>query len=99
MDQIDPTIAEQAGAGRHVAIAAVIVWALVAAMKSPAFPLDIPPKARPWLALALGQVYAVLAAVVGGIPWGAALVDGLVATTLAVTGQELGAAALRRGAP
>ena len=96
---MDPIIAEQAGAGRHVAIAAVLVWALVAALKSPAFPLEIPPRARPWLALVLGQVYAVLAAVVGGVPWGVALVDGLVATTLAVTGQELGAAALRRGAP
>lgn len=99
MDEIDSTIAEQAGAGRHVAIAAVIVWALVATLKSPAFPLQVPPRARPWLALALGQVYAVLAAVVGGVPWGVALVDGLIATTLAVTGQDLGAAALRRGAP
>jgi len=97
---IDPNITEQAAAGGHVALAALAVWMLVALVKSDKIPINIPPAARPWLAFALGQTYAVLAAVVGGVRWELAVVEGLFAALGAVGTQELGAgfAALFRGA-
>jgi hypothetical protein len=49
------------------------------------FPLNIPDRFKPLIALVLGQVYAVLEAVYGGSPWGTAVGHGLIAT-LAATG-------------
>lgn len=92
MDLSD-VIKESAGAGHRVAIAAALVWLLVAVLKSDLVPVDFAPRARPYLALGLGQLYALLEAVVGGMSWSAAVVAGLVATVTAIGSQELGAAA------
>jgi hypothetical protein len=96
---MDEQVITQAGQGSHVAGAALAVWVLVSVLKSDRVPINVPPAVRPWLALVLGQVYAVLSAVVLGQPWGAAVVDGLLATTLAVTGQELGSSVTRLPPP
>lgn len=93
MEEIPESTVQSAGNGSLVAIAAVVIWALVALAKSPALPIDIPPRVRPWLAFGLGQAYAVLSVVLSGVPWGEAIAHGVVATVLAIGGQELGSSA------
>lgn len=90
MDQVSESIQESASRGEYAAVAALVVWALVALVKRPDIPIPLPPRARPLLALGLGQVYAVLEAVVGGMPWGAAIVRGLVVAAGAIAAHEVG---------
>lgn len=93
MEQIDSTLVESASKGSWVAVAALVTWALIAAMKSDRIPINIPPRARPIIALVLGQVFAVLSAVMGGVSWPAAVVSGVAAAAFAIAGQEIGSAA------
>lgn len=93
LETLDESVVESASRGELVPLAAAGVWLLVRLLKSDAFPVDIPPRFRPLLALVLGQVSAVLLAVVGGMSWRGAVVSGLIATALAIAGQELGASA------
>lgn len=82
-----------ASQGAHVAAAALVVWCLIQVSKSPLIPVDFLPRQRPFVALLLGQAYAALEAIVFGTPWGMALVMGIVSTTMAIGGQEIGSAA------
>ncbi len=90
MDPINTSIQESAARGGYAALAAIVVWAVIAIVKRDDVPIPLPPRYRPLLALALGQVYAVLEAVVGGMPWGAAIVRGLVVAAGAVAMHEVG---------
>jgi hypothetical protein len=92
MDPIDQTVQDSASHGSWAAIAALVVWGLVAALKSDKTPpwLTPPVAYRPLVAFALGQGYAVLELVVHGMPWGSAVVRGVVVAAIAVGGQELG---------
>lgn len=85
-------VQDSASHGGLVGIAALTIWLLIGFLKSDA-PLaksiPLPPRARPLLAVALGQTYAVLEAVLGGIPWGAAIVRGLLASAGAIGFQEV----------
>lgn len=83
------TIQDSAANGDRVAIAAVTVWALIAIVKRPEVPIPLPPRARPFLALGLGQVYGVLEAVVGGMAWRSALLRGLVVACAAIAAHEI----------
>jgi hypothetical protein len=76
------------------------VWGAVALLKSDKTPswLTPPVAYRPLVAFALGQGYAVLEAVVHGMPWGSAVVRGVVVAAIAIGGQELGSK-LKNGAP
>jgi hypothetical protein len=92
MDPIDQTVQDSASHGSWAAIAALIVWGSVAMLKSERTPpwLTPPPAYRPLVALALGQAYAILELVVHGMPWGSAVVRGIVVAAIAIGGQELG---------
>lgn len=50
---------------------------------------NIPAKARPWAALALGVASGVLEAVVAGTAWPTALVGGVVSALTAISGHQL----------
>jgi hypothetical protein len=93
MDPIDQTVQDSASHGSWAAIAALVVWGSVAVLKSEqdaalAHPAAGVP-ARSWR-FALGQAYAVLELVVHGMPWGSAVVRGVVVAAIAIGGQELG---------
>lgn len=91
MDPIDQTVQDSAAKGSWAAIAALVVWAVIALAKSDKTPPWMtPPVAwRPLIAVLLGQVYAVLEAGVHGMPWGSAVVRGFVVAAAAIAGQEL----------
>jgi len=91
MQQIDQTVVDAASSGSWVAIAALVVWALIAIAKSSWTPTSWTPPAhlRPLIALGLGEVYGVLEAVVGGMKWGPALVRGFMVAAFAIAGQEI----------
>jgi hypothetical protein len=103
---MEDLVVREAGTGSTVALAALVIWVLISVLKSNAVPINIPPRVRPWLALLLGQAYAVLVVMLQGTPAREAIVQGAVATVLAIGGQELGGSAgpailgaLRKGAP
>jgi hypothetical protein len=85
---------------RWIPLAALVIHGLTRALKSdrvPA-PLDrIPPAARPGVALGLGALAGVLDHVTGGTPWGTALLAGLLAAALAMSGHDVGIEWLRGG--
>lgn len=87
--KIDSALVESASKGEWLAILALLVWCTVAFLKSDHVPVFIPPRARPILALVLGQVFAGLTAVMGGMSWPAALATGLLATMSAIGVQEI----------
>ena len=89
MEKIDSLTLESASRGSVVAISIALIWLAVAFLKSDRFPIDIPPKVRAPLAVALGQLLAVLGAVQSGVSWPAAAIAGLVASSGAVTFQEI----------
>lgn len=90
IEVIDQTIIESASKGEWVPVIAFVTWLLVAAIKSDRFPVDIPPRARPIVAVVLAQVLASAQAIMGGISWRGAVLSGVVAAALAIAGQELG---------
>jgi hypothetical protein len=83
---------------KWVPLAALVITFAVRLLKSDTkIPIDIPPRWRIWLALALGCVSGVLEAVVTGTKWEAAIVGGLVSTGLAVLGQNIVIDSMRGG--
>lgn len=70
------------------ATAAFVIGGAVRAIKADAFPVNIPKRALPWLALVLGALSAALDARMNGVDWEAAAASGLTATALAVFGHD-----------
>ena len=70
---------------------ALLISVVVRALKPPSpFPdrLHVPPRVRPWLAVALGQLAAIADAIAVGTPWRTAALHGLAAAATAVLGHE-----------
>lgn len=86
---------------RHqwVGLAAVIIGLVVRLMKDDTRfpPLSIPPRWRPWVALALGVVSGVLQAASTGTPWKDALLGGVVSACTAIAGHDTIVNSLRGG--
>lgn len=70
------------------ATAAVVIGGAVRAIKADAFPVNVPKRALPWLALVLGAASAALDARVNGVAWEVAIATGITATALAVFGHD-----------
>lgn len=70
------------------ATAAFIIGGAVRAMKAGAFPVNVPKRALPWLALVLGAGSAALDARMNGVGWETAMATGITATALAVFGHD-----------
>ena len=62
------------------ATAAFVIGGAVRAIKAGAFPVNIPKRALPWLALVLGAVSAALDARLNGVGWETAVATGVTAT-------------------
>ena len=92
MDELNSLTVESASKGSWVAIAALVIWLFIRVLKSDSVPVSIPAPWRPVLAVGLGQAFAVLSSVVGGLSWPAAVVSGLVAAAGAIGSQEVGGA-------
>ena len=76
-------------AHKWIAVSAVVIGAIVRLSKEDTIvPIDVPAKWRPLLAIALGQISAVLEHLAAGAPWGAAIVDGILASVVAILGHE-----------
>lgn len=71
------------------ATAAFVIGGAVRAIKADSFPLSVPKRALPWLALILGFVSAALDARMNGVDWGTAAAAGVTATALAVFGHDV----------
>lgn len=85
---------------KWIAIAALVIGFVVRLLKSDTkIPVDIPPRYRVWLALALGGAAGALDKLVGqeGVTWTAALVQGLLAAVLAIVGHNVVIDSLRGG--
>ena len=93
MEQLNQLTVESASKGSWVAIAAICIWLFIRVLKSDSIPVSIPAPWRPILAVGLGQAFAVLSAVLGGLSWPAAVLSGLAAAYGAVGTQEVGGAA------
>ncbi len=70
------------------ATVAFVIGGAVRAIKAGAFPVNIPKRALPWLALVLGAVSAALDARLNGVGWETAAATGVTATALAVFGHD-----------
>lgn len=70
------------------ATAAFLIGGAVRAIKTNAFPLNVPKRALPWLALMLGFASAALDARMNGVDWETAAASGITATALAVFGHD-----------
>jgi len=75
---------------------AVTVGAIMRAVKSPAIPVDIPPRFRAAFVIFLGEVAAVLAAALGAVDW-SALLSPAQAAPLAMIGHALVIELMRGG--
>ena len=76
-------------AHKWIVLASVAIGAVVRLLKSDTvLPVDVPAQWRPLLALALGQISAVLEHVAAGAPWGTAIAGGLAASVIAILGHE-----------
>lgn len=76
-------------AHKWIAASAILIGAIVRLAKTDTvLPVDIPAKWRPLLAVALGQLSAVLEHLAAGVPWGTAVVDGVIASIVAILGHE-----------
>ena len=60
------------------ATAAFIIGGAVRAMKAGAFPVTVPKRALPWLALVLGAASAALDARMNGVGWETAMATGII---------------------
>lgn len=81
-----------------VALAAAVIGLVVRMLKADVkFLPTIPPRARPWVALALGLVSTVLLHLRPGVPWGQAVIEGLTAGIIAIAGHELAVESARDG--
>lgn len=83
---------------KWVPLAALVIGIIVRLLKSDTkIPIDIPPRLRVWLALALGAGSAVLEAVTTGLSWKESILNGLLSTGLAVLGQNVVIDSVRNG--
>lgn len=81
-----------------IALAAILVGLLVRVLKSDVkITPTIPARYRPFLALALGQLAAVLDHVASGTPWRDAAIGGFIAAVVAMVGHEAAIEKLRGG--
>jgi hypothetical protein len=78
-------------------VAAALIWLVVRALKSERIPLNVPARARPWVALGLGVVAGVCESVLGGVALGDALLAGLGAGLAASGLHESLVESLRHG--
>jgi hypothetical protein len=78
-------------------VAAALIWMVVRALKSERIPLDVPARARPWVALGLGVIAGACESVLGGVPLGDALLAGLGAGLAASGLHESLVESLRHG--
>jgi hypothetical protein len=76
---------------------AIAVGAVVRALKDDTVLPTVPKKWRPVLAIALGQVHAVLMMVVGGKTWKTSIIEGATVSVLAVAGHLVGIEKIRGG--
>lgn len=90
MEQLSRNVEESASRGHWAGVAAVVIWAVVALWKSNVVPLNLPVTARPFVALGLGQAYAIFEMIVSGMKPGAAIIRGVVAAAVAIAAQEGG---------
>lgn len=75
---------------KWVAISSLAIGTIVRLLKSDGpIPINVPGKYRPWLAMGLGLVAGVLDKVSNGTPWKGALLSGLVAAFVAISGHDL----------
>lgn len=56
----------------------VVAWLVAACSDTSKLPISIPDRYKPVAVIVLGQVYAVLQAITGGVPWKRAVWNGLV---------------------
>jgi hypothetical protein len=73
---------------RWPVVAAALIWFTIAAMKSKRIPFDIPKRAQPYVAIALGIGSGVAESFIAGMPLADAVLGGLVAGALAIATQE-----------
>ncbi len=85
-------------AHKWMAATAVAIALVIRLLKSDTkIPINVPPRARIWLVLALGVASSVLDKVATGTPWTKAIVNGLVGAFIAVIGHETVIASIRSG--
>lgn len=77
-------------AHKWIAVSAIVIGVLVRLAKEDVttIPVVVPAKWRPLLAVVLGQLSAVLEHLAAGAPWGTAVVDGVIASVIAILGHE-----------
>jgi hypothetical protein len=78
-------------------VAAALIWLVVRALKSERIPLDVPARARPWVALGLGVIAGACESVLLGVPMFDALLAGLGAGLAASGLHESLVESLRHG--
>lgn len=84
---------------RWVPLLTLLVGLVVRLLKADTrLPITIPPRVRPWLAIALGLAAGVLERVATGVSWSRAVLDGLVAGLLPMLGHDLVVEWMRAGA-
>lgn len=80
------------------ALAALLIGFVVRMLKSDGpIPITLPAKWRPWLAVGLGIVAGVVEKISTGTPWKNAIVGGLVAAFVAISGHQLFVESARGG--
>lgn len=96
---MDPSqLGELVGQHKWVAVAAIVIGLLVRVVKSDIkIPINIPPAARPWLALGLGLLSGVLEKAATGRTWTSAIVDGVVSAVIAMVAHDAVIGGLRGG--
>jgi len=95
-DVINTTV-QLANENKWWAVAALAIGFAIRALKSDRVPFDIPPKWRPWLAMALGMAAGVVDKIEAGAPWKNALTGGFVAGLAAISGHQLFVESVRGG--
>lgn len=95
---VDDLLWDQFGqTAQYAAIGAVIIGAIVRALKSNKLPFTVPSWLRPWLAVALGGVQATLEALTFDLPWPSAILHGLLAALVAIFGHDAVIEGVRKG--
>lgn len=83
---------------KWVALGAVAIGLVIRLLKEDtAIPISIPPRARIWIVLLGGIIYAEIGRVAGGMPWKQAAAEGLAAALTAVIGHEAVIESARNG--
>ncbi len=94
MDHLLDAIAER----RWLPVATIVIGLVVRLLKSDTkIPIDIPPRARVWLAFGLGIVSGILEKVITGVGWEPAILGGLGAAVVAIAGHDAFIASIRGG--